>query len=77
MITVFKQFSRSLSEPLMQTDVCNSTKNFNGLLTERDICVAPGEIETTNVSVIHKQLAIHVYSFFKNGKTPIVYVNML
>lgn len=51
-ITVYKQFSRSLSEPLMQTDLCNSTKHFNGFLTEQDICVASGEMEASNVSVI-------------------------
>ncbi|XP_050053848.1 uncharacterized protein LOC114126280 isoform X4 [Aphis gossypii] len=48
---VFKQFSRSLSEPLMQTDLCNSTKHFNGFLTEQDICVASGEMEASNMEI--------------------------
>lgn len=49
-IAVFKQFSRSLSDPLMNTEVCNSTKHFNGFLAEREICVAPGEMEASHVS---------------------------
>ncbi|XP_025203974.1 uncharacterized protein LOC112600867 [Melanaphis sacchari] len=48
---VFKQFSRSLSEPLMQTDLCNSTKHFNGFLTEQEICVASGEMEASNMEI--------------------------
>jgi len=36
----------------MQTDLCNSTKHFNGFLTEQEICVASGEMEASNVSVI-------------------------
>lgn len=36
----------------MQTDLCNSTKHFNGFLTEREICVASGEMEASNVSII-------------------------
>ncbi|KAE9545463.1 hypothetical protein AGLY_001006 [Aphis glycines] len=48
---VFKQFSRSLSEPLMQSDLCNSTKHFNGFLTEQDICVASGEMEASNMEI--------------------------
>lgn len=51
-IAVFKQFSRYLSDPLMQTDLCNSTKYFNGFLTSHEICVAPGETEPSNVSII-------------------------
>jgi hypothetical protein len=48
---VFKQFSRYLSEPLMQTDLCNSTEHFNGFLTEQEICVASGEMEASNMEI--------------------------
>ncbi|KAL4119616.1 hypothetical protein QTP88_012414 [Uroleucon formosanum] len=48
---VFKQFSRYLSEPLMQTDLCNSTQHFNGFLTEQEICVASGEMEASNMEI--------------------------
>jgi len=36
----------------MQTDLCNSTKHFNGFLTEREICVASREMEASNVSAL-------------------------
>lgn len=52
LILVFKQFSRYLSGPLMQTDLCNSTKHFNGFLTTHEMCVAAGETEASNVSII-------------------------
>lgn len=61
MLTVFKQFSRYLSDPLMQTDLCNSTKHFNGFLTEREICVSSGEIDASNVSIV-----IYYLSLFYN-----------
>lgn len=37
----------------METDACNSTKNLNGFLIDREICVASGEMEASNVSTLH------------------------
>lgn len=69
---VFKQFSRVLSEPLMQWDVCNSTKYYNGFLTDREICVPPGEIEARNVSII---IYLYVYIHVKFKYVTIIIIN--
>ncbi|XP_050541596.1 uncharacterized protein LOC126905683 isoform X13 [Daktulosphaira vitifoliae] len=48
---VFKQFSRNLVEPLMSSSVCNTSKYFNGFLTDREICVDSKETESTHMEI--------------------------